>query len=190
MEVVGVFLYTRYSQVYNENYKVNRKGVKGIALDVQSAAAVVAEFQHQMMERYEFMQHQQVNNIYQIKDIEVDYYEYNNVKYQFDELFTLTVDLDPKDRNYEKLKMSYTTGRQPLILSMKNIYEGLLEGKWDGRHPQMPVLKGVNSYIDRNSIRKSKGKFVVKAMLLLCDEMNELNFMGSIWKIILKGIFI
>ena len=46
-----IILYTRYSQVYSESYIVNRKGVKGVALDVPTAAAAVAEFQHQMMNR-------------------------------------------------------------------------------------------------------------------------------------------
>lgn len=129
------------------------------------------------------MEEQQVNNIYKIKDKEVDYYEWAGQKFQFDEMFELTVDLDESDqRSFQKLKMSYPkdelyglgTYRQPLIISIKDIYDGMLEGKWDGRHPQMPVMKGVNSFIDRNSIRKTTGIFTPKILLLLCDELNEL----------------
>ena len=97
-------------------------------------------------------------------------------------MFELTVDLDESDRNFEKNKKSYPldeeyglgTYRQPLIISIKDIYDGMMEGKWEGRHPQMPVLKGINSFIDQNSIRKTKGIFVPKVLLLLCDELNEL----------------
>lgn len=145
-----------------------------MALDVPTAAAAVAEFQRQMMNRFKFMEEMQVNNVYKIKDKEVDYYEWAGKKYQFDEMFELMVDLDENDRNYSKMKAIYPDGRQPLIITIKQIYEGLHEGKWDGRNPQMPVIKGFNSYVDENSIRMSKGIFVPKIMLFLADELNEL----------------
>lgn len=96
-------------------------------------------------------------------------------------MFELTVDLDENDRNFNKLKTSYPldeeyglgTYRQPLIISIKDIYDGMMDDKWEGRHPQMPVIKGFNSFIDKNSIRKTKGIFQPKALILLCDELNE-----------------
>ena len=42
----------RYSQVYDENHI--------ITVDVPTAAAAVAEFQHQMMNRFKFMEEMQV----------------------------------------------------------------------------------------------------------------------------------
>lgn len=114
------------------------------------------------------------NNVYKIKDKEVDYYMYAGKKYQFDEMFELMVDLDQNDRNYSKMKQIYQDGRQPMIITIKQIYEGMQEGTWDGRHPQMPVVKGINSYIDKNSIRKTTGIFVPKILLFLADELNEL----------------
>ena len=145
-----------------------------MALDVPTAAAAVAEFQRQMMNRFKFMEEMQVNNVYKIKDKEVDYYEWAGKKYQFDEMFELMVDLDENDRNYSKLKAIYPDGRQPLIITIKQIYDGLHAGTWEGRNPQMPVIKGFNSYVDENSIRMSKGIFVPKIMLFLADELNEL----------------
>lgn len=158
------------------------RGVKGVALDVATAAATAAEFQRQMMSRYKFMEEQLINNIYKIKDKEVDYYEWAGEKYQFDEMFEVIVDMDESDRNFEKTKSSYSideeyglgTYRQPLIISIKDIYDGMMEGKWDGRHPQMPIVKGYNSFINKQSIRKTKGIFKAKILLLLCDELNEL----------------
>lgn len=120
------------------------------------------------------MEEMQVNNVYKIKDKEVDYYEWAGKKYQFDEMFELMVDLDENDRNYSKMKAIYPDGRQPLIITIKQIYEGLHAGTWEGRNPQMPVIKGFNSYVDENSIRMSKGIFVPKIMLFLADELNEL----------------
>ena len=111
------------------------------------------------------------NNVYKIKDKEVDYYMYAGKKYQFDEMFELMVDLDQNDRNYSKMKQIYQDGRQPMIITIKQIYEGMQEGTWDGRHPQMPVVKGINSYIDKNSIRKTTGIFVPKILLFLADEL-------------------
>ena len=141
-------------------------------MDVPTAAAAVANFQRIMMDRFKFMEDEQVNNIYKIKNKEVDYYEVMGKKYQFDEMFELMVDLDSSDsRNYNKLKAIYTKGRQPLILTIKEIYDGMHEGTWDSRHPQLPVVKGFNSYIDKNSIRKTKGTFTPKVLLFLADEL-------------------
>lgn len=114
------------------------------------------------------------NNVYKIKDKEVDYYEWAGQKYQFDEMFELMVDLDENDRNYSKMKQIYPDGRQPMIITIKQIYEGMHAGTWDGRNPQMPVVKGINSYIDKDSIRKTTGIFVPKILLFLADELNEL----------------
>ena len=122
------------------------------------------------------MEQQQVNNVYKIKDKEVDYYMYAGKKYQFDEMFELMVDLDQNDRNYSKMKAIYQDGRQPMIITIKQIYEGMQEGTWDGRHPQMPVVKGINSYIDKNSIRKTTGIFVPKILLFLADELKFIWF--------------
>ena len=46
-----------------------------VIVDVPTAANAVENFQKQMMRRFKFMEEQQVNNIYKIKDKEVDYYE-------------------------------------------------------------------------------------------------------------------
>ena len=127
-----------------------------------------------MMDRFKFMENEQVNNIYKIKDKEVDYYEVFGKKFQFDEMFELMVDLDESDRNYSKMKAIYPDGRQPMIITIKEIYDGMMEDRWKGRHPQMPVVKGYNSYINKDSIRKSKGIFVPKILLFLADELNEL----------------
>ena len=148
------------------------KGVKGVALDVQTAADTVATFQQQMMNRFKMMENNQVNNIYKIKDKTVDYYEVFGRTYQFDEMFELTEDLDENDRNYSKLLMIYPTGRKPRIVSIEEIYKGLEEGTL--RTPQLPEVKGYNSYIKKGDIKKTSGVFKPKAMLFLADELNEL----------------
>lgn len=121
------------------------------------------------------MEQMQVNNVYKIKDKEVNYYQFfGKDPVQFDELFELMVDLDTEDRNYSKLKAIYPDGRQPLILTIEKIYNGMHEGEWDGRHPQLPEVKGYNSYITKDTIRMTKGIYTPKALLFLADELNEL----------------
>ena len=51
------------------------KGIKGVALDVRTAASAISTFQDQMMARFKFMEENQTNNIYKLKNLEVDYYE-------------------------------------------------------------------------------------------------------------------
>lgn len=63
------------------------KGVKSVALDVKTAAQACSAFQKIMMDRFKFMEDMQVNNVYKIKNKEVDYYELHGKKYQFDEIF-------------------------------------------------------------------------------------------------------
>ena len=145
-----------------------------MALDVPTAADAVANFQQIMMDRFKFMEQMQVNNVYKIKDKEVNYFEVMGKKVQFDEIFELMVDLDESDRNYSKMKAIYPDGRQPIITTIQKIYDGMMEGKWDGRNPQLPEVKGYNSYIDKNSIRMTKGIYTPKVLLFLADELNEL----------------
>ena len=116
-----------------------------MALDVPTAADAVANFQQIMMDRFKFMEQMQVNNVYKIKDKEVNYFEVMGKKVQFDEIFELMVDLDENDRNYSKMKAIYPDGRQPIITTIQKIYDGMMEGKWDGRNPQLPEVKGYNS---------------------------------------------
>ena len=103
-------------------------------------------------------------------------------------MFELLVDLDTNDRNYSKMKAIYQDGRQPLIITIQEIYNGMHEGKWEGRHPQMPVVKGYNSYIDKNSIRKTKGIFTPKILLFLADELNESTFAHFYGTPLSKGV--
>ena len=49
--------------------------MKGVALDVKTAANTVALFQQQMMKRFKFMEQNQTNNVYKLKEVEVDYFE-------------------------------------------------------------------------------------------------------------------
>lgn len=114
------------------------------------------------------MEKQQVNNVFKIKDAEVNYYEVFGRTFQFDEIFELTVDLDENDRNYSKQLLIYPDGRQPKILTIEEIYNGLKKGEY--QHPQLPEVKGYNSYIDENSIRKTKGIYKPKALIFLADE--------------------
>lgn len=148
------------------------KGVKGVALDVKSAANAVSVFQNQMMRRFKFMAEKQANNVHKIKNVEVDYYELWGKTYQFDEMFELKTDLDEKDRDYSKLILSYPDGRLPKIISIEEIYEGLENNSFS--NPSLPQIKGYSPWIKKGDIVKTKGTYRPKTLLLLIDEMNEL----------------
>ena len=90
-------------------------------------------------------------------------------------MYELTVDLDESDRNYSKLKLIYNEGRQPIIMTIEDIYKGLHAGTWAGRHPQLNEVKGFNSYIDKNSIRQTKGIYTPKALIFLADELKSFD---------------
>lgn len=118
------------------------------------------------------MEDNQTNNVYKLKNVEVDYYTVFGRDYQFDEMFELMVDLDPNDRDYSKMLMTYPEGVMPKIISIEEIYNGIETGEWS--NPRMPQVKGYNPYIKKGDIKKTKGIFKPKIMILLIDEMNEL----------------
>lgn len=91
---------------------------------------------------------------------------------QFDELFELTVDIDESSREYSKLIQAYPSGRIPKIISIEEIYEGVEKGEF--QNPQLPEVKGYNSYIKKGDIKKIDGIYKPKAMIFLADELNEL----------------
>jgi len=118
------------------------------------------------------MEREKVNNVYKIKNKEVDFYTVFGKTVQFDELYELSVDLDKNDtREYDKKIKIYPDGRQPLILTIEEIYNGMQEGKWEGRRPQLPEVKGFNTYLTKDSITKTRGIFTPKALLFLADEL-------------------
>lgn len=150
------------------------KGVKGVALDVKSAADTVAAFQQIMMARFKFMEDMKVNNVYKIKDAQVDYYEVFGRSYQFDEIFELKVDITEQSagRDYDKLMRQYPDGRQPKILTIEDIYKGIKKGEW--QNPQLPEVKGYNSYVTVDDFKITKNTYKPKALIFLADELNEL----------------
>lgn len=149
------------------------KGVKAVALDVPSSSQALVAFQNLMMQRFKFMEDMQVNNIYKIKNKEVDYYELWGKKYQFDEIFEMFVDIndDELGRDAAKIRQQYPNGRMPKILSIKDIYEGLEDGSF--MRPSLPEIKGHNPYIKKGDIVKTSGIFDPKILLFLADELNE-----------------
>lgn len=149
------------------------KGVKAVALDVQSSAQALAAFQQLMMNRFKFMEDSQVNNIYKIKDKEVDYYELWGEKYQFDEIFEVWVDINDEElgREAAKLRAQYPDGRMPKITTIDEIYKGLEAGTL--LHPELNEVKGHNPFIKKGDIVKTKGIFDPKILLFLADELNE-----------------
>lgn len=120
------------------------------------------------------MEENQTNNIYKLKNLEVDYFEVFGRKYQFDEMFELKTDIIEAEegRDYSKLMVDYPDGRKPRIISIKEIYEGLENDTF--HNPQLPEVKGYNSYIKKGDITKTRGIFKPKILLFLVDEMNEL----------------
>lgn len=74
-------------QVEFNNF-IGVKSVKQIGFTIEEGANIIKQARQIMNDRYTFMRNQKKNNIYDIEDVEVDYYEINGNKYQFDEMFS------------------------------------------------------------------------------------------------------
>ena len=126
------------------------------------------------MSRFKFMEDMQVNNVYKIKNKEVNYYTVFGKSYQFDEVFEVFIDIKEEDlgRDYNKVMMQYPSGRMPKIMTIEQLYEGLKEKKFG--HPELPEVKGYNPYVTLSDIKKTTGIYNPKILLFLADELNEL----------------
>lgn len=86
------------------------KGIKCIALSVAEVEEELTQAREIMMNRFEFMEHNHVNNVYKLKT-EVDYFIINGKSYQFDEIFTCKIN-----------------GKKQL-LTLDKIYQNICDGK-------------------------------------------------------------
>ena len=148
------------------------KGVVGVALEVDEARDAFVAFYQLMDKRYKFMATAGVNNVYNIRNLTVNYYTLFGREYQFDEIFCVWQDLDKTDRNYEKMAKLHPDGRCQTFMTIEDIYNGLKNNEL--RNPKLVEYRGYNSYIKDGDIKKTTGEFKVKAMILLIDEMNAL----------------
>lgn len=89
----------------------NVQSVKKVALTLEEVEEAIKQSRQIMMDRFQFMQQNGVNNVYKLKDVEVDYFEINGKKYQFDECFAVVI--DGKD----------------CFMTLDKIYEAVQEGK-------------------------------------------------------------
>lgn len=163
------------------------KGINAVALEHSGAAEMIEAMYNIMQERYAFMATEKVNNVYNLKEGKiVDYYEVFGQKFQFDEIIEVWNDFDESHPNYEELKKPYPNLRYPRIMTMATLYEEMQKDKNDFRNPQLNIVKGYNTYIDKDSIKKTQGEFKIKAIILLIDELNQLMNVQN-YKIISKA---
>lgn len=151
------------------------KGVKGVALDIYSAADCTSACKDIMYQRQEFMAQHRANDIFKVDKLklECNYYTLFGKDYQFDEIFYLETDLiqgDMSDREFERMKLAYPKGRRPMFLTIEELYKQIdnLQGV------QLYERKGYNSYITKKDITPTKGTYSHKCIIFQCDELNEL----------------
>jgi len=96
----------------------------------------------------------------------VDYYNFNEESYQFDEMFEVEFDIDLNDPKYNKLIKIYLNGRQRSILNIEDIYDNLQNDAWINRNPTLPGHISIN----KNSITKITGNFVPRVFTFLFND--------------------
>lgn len=87
------------------------KGIHKVALTVPEVAELLEQSRLIMMERFGFMKNNGVNLIYDLEDMDVDWFEIGGKHYQFDEIMQCTI--DGKDQ----------------LLTIDKIYQAVEEGK-------------------------------------------------------------
>lgn len=90
----------------------NVQSVKKVALTVDEVAEAVSQMRQIMMDRFSFMNNNGVNNVYKLVDnVDVDYYEINGKKYQFDEIFSVYIDGELKLMTIDKIYDEVEAGK-------------------------------------------------------------------------------
>lgn len=153
---------------------VGTLGFKAVAVDVATASAFSVQFKDIMKARFKMMREHKVNNIFKLpKDLQVDYYEFQGQKVQFDEIYEVWQDIDwskIRDRDKSNYEDNYPSGRMPCIMTIEDIY-----AKYDTlRNPSVQPRRNYNPYFNKSDIKKTTGTYHPKALIMMVDEAKEL----------------
>lgn len=153
---------------------VGTLGFKAVAVDVATASAFSVQFKDIMKARFKMMREHKVNNIFKLpKNLQVDYYEFQGQKVQFDEIYEVWQDIDwskIRDRDKSNYEDNYPSGRMPCIMTIEDIY-----AKYDTlRNPSVQPRRNYNPYFNKSDIKKTTGTYHPKALIMMVDEAKEL----------------
>ena len=153
---------------------VGTLGFKAVAVDVATASAFSVQFKDIMKARFKMMREHKVNNIFKLpKNLQVDYYEFQGQKVQFDEIYEVWQDIDwskIRDRDKSNYEDNYPSGRLPCIMTIEDIY-----AKYDTlRNPSVQPRRNYNPYFNKSDIKKTTGTYHPKALIMMVDEAKEL----------------
>lgn len=153
---------------------VGTLGFKAVAVDVATASAFSVQFKDIMKARFKMMREHKVNNIFKLpKNLQVDYYEFQGQKVQFDEIYEVWQDIDwskIRDRDKSNYEDNYPSGRMPCIMTIEDIY-----AKYDTlRNPSVQPRRNYNPYFNKSDIKKTAGTYHPKALIMMVDEAKEL----------------
>ena len=153
---------------------VGTLGFKAVAVDVATASAFSVQFKDIMKARFKMMREHKVNNIFKLpKNLQVDYYEFQGQKVQFDEIYEVWQDIDwskIRDRDKSNYEDNYPSGRLPCIMTIEDIYN-----KYDTlRNPSVQPRRNYNPYFNKSDIKKTTGTYHPKALIMMVDEAKEL----------------
>ena len=140
-----------------------------VVKDTIAIASITETLQKIMMKNFVMMEKCQVNNIRKVanKQFKVDYYEFNDKAYQFDEIFSVKIDFDHSSRNYSRLHSIYPDDKQVLAMTIQDIYNDLQNGTYDQVEINGQILKA-------DDIIKTSDNYKHKSIIFIIDEMNEL----------------
>lgn len=153
---------------------VGTLGFKAVAVDVATASAFSVQFKDIMKARFKMMREHKVNNIFKLpKNLQVDYYEFQGQKVQFDEIYEVWQDIDwskIRDRDKSNYEDNYPSGRMPCIMTIEDIY-----AKYDTlKNPSVQPRRNYNPYFNKSDIKKTTGTYHPKALIMMVDEAKEL----------------
>ena len=143
-----------------------QKMCKAVLSDHREIAGAAITLQNLMMTRFKLMENYQVNNVWKLEKREavVPYFEIEGVgKLQFDELFQIEQDLDENDRNYQRLKMLYPSGKQPKLMTIQDIYNEL-----QNKSIKSVSIKG--KVVTVKDIKEVTGVYHPKAVMFMFED--------------------
>ena len=142
---------------------------KAVLTDHREIAGAAVALQRLMMTRFKLMENYQVNSVWKLEGCEavVPYFEIDRIgKIQFDELFLIEQDLDKTDKNYQRLKMLYPSGKQPKLMTIQDIYKEL-----QNKSIKSVSIKG--KVVTVKDIKEVTGVYHPKAVMFMFDDWTD-----------------
>lgn len=154
-------------------YTLHHSEFDGIVRDIFGISYTSQVVRSIMMNRFSILEQNSINNIYKLdSSVKVPYFELDGKEYQFDTVFSVAIDLDENNKNYEKLKKiadeRWYDNKYHIIMTVESIYKNL-------KDETIKNVKIGDKTITLNDIKPIEdNNYKPKAIMFMISDLDEI----------------